>query len=427
MTTSRLASTRRFLAPAAAMLLGTGLLVCAPLAPAQATAVTVRGTEILVDGKPFSADGAAGAGRLSELKGIGANVLRTYGEEPGEILDAAQRAGLKVIVGFWLEHPRRGFDYTNRPTVEAQLAQLRLMVERYRTHPALLMWGVGNEVETELSPAQAEAVWAGIEEAAKLTKSLDPDHPTMAVVADTGNDKVAALKAAAPSVDVLGINAYGDSLLTVVPRARAQGWTGPIVITEMGAIGQWTAAHTPWGAPIEPTSTQKADKMQRYLAALKAQKVSVIPFLWGQKQEVTPTWHSLLTPTGEFTETVQVMAKTFGGALPDGANHAPRIMTLKLSGPASIPAGGSTSATLAVTDPDGDPLKVEWKVMAETAVKSVGGDLEPVPAGFRDAIREPSLTGVKVTGLEPGRYRLFVTVRDGRRMAATGNLPFEVR
>ncbi|WP_245263419.1 glycoside hydrolase family 2 TIM barrel-domain containing protein [Azorhizobium doebereinerae] len=396
-------------------------------APAAATGVSVRGTDILVDGKPFAVNGASGRDRLAELKGIGAKVIRTYGEEPGEILDAAQRAGLKVIVGFWMEHPRRGFDYGNPGAVQVQLDALQKMVERYRTHPALLMWGIGNEVETELSPAQSEAVWSGIEQAARLTKSLDPDHPVMAVLADAGQEKVAALKRAAPSVDVLGLNAYGDSLLTIVPRARAQGWTGPIVITEMGAIGQWTAAHTPWGAAIEPTSTEKADKMQRYLAALKAQKVGALPFLWGQKQEVTPTWHSLFLPTGEYTETVQVMADAFGGTLPDATNHAPRIMTLRLNGPLSVEAKTGTGATLAATDPDGDALKVEWKVMAETAVRGVGGDAEPVPATFRDAIHDATATSVKVYGLEPGRYRIFVTVRDGRGAAATGNLPFEVR
>ncbi len=395
--------------------------------PASATGVTVRGTEILLDGRPFIANGAAGRGRLTELKAIGGGVIRTYGDEPGEILDAAQRAGLKVIVGFWLEHPRRGFDYGNPAAVDAQLAALQHMVERYRTHPALLMWGLGNEVETELTPAQAEVVWPAIEQASKLVKSLDPNHPTMAVLADVGQDKVVALKRSAPSVDVLGLNAYGDSLLSIVPRARAQGWTGPVVITEMGAIGQWTAPRTPWGVSIEPTSTEKADRMQRYLAALKGQKVAALPFLWGQKQEVTPTWHSLFLPTGEYTETVQVMADAFGGALPDAKNHAPRILSLRFQGPASFEKRTGTAVTLGATDPDGDPLKVEWQVMAETTVRGVGGDAEPVPPSFREAIHEPTLTGVKLYGLEPGQYRVFVTVRDGRGAAATGNLPFEVR
>ncbi|OYX84603.1 MAG: glycosyl hydrolase, partial [Azorhizobium sp. 32-67-21] len=211
------------------------LLFALALAPvsARASVVTVRGAEILVDGVPFVPNGASGLTRLPELKATGANVIRTYGEEPGELLDAAQRAGLKVIVGFWLEHPRRGFDYGNAQAVAEQLDRLEHMVVRYRTHPALLAWGVGNEVETEIAPEQALAVWPGIEQAAKRVKSLDPAHPVMAVIADTGTDKVANLVKFAPSVDILGLNVYGDSTLSIIGRARAQGWKGPIIVTEL--------------------------------------------------------------------------------------------------------------------------------------------------------------------------------------------------
>ncbi|OYY64950.1 MAG: glycosyl hydrolase, partial [Rhizobiales bacterium 35-66-30] len=313
------------------------LLALAGASPVMASGVTVRGTELLLDGVPFVPNGAAGVKRLADLKATGANVVRTYGQDPGDILDSAQRAGLKVIVGFWLEHPRRGFNYGDRAAAEGQLAELQRMVERYRTHPALLLWGVGNEVETELTSAEAEPVWPAIEQAAKLVKTLDPAHPVMAVLADTGTDKVSTLKRLAPSIDVLGLNAYGDSLLTIVGRARTQGWTGPIIVTELGAIGQWQAGKTPWGAPIEPTSTAKADQVRRYLTALKQSHTGALPFYWGQKQEVTPTWHSLFLPSGEWTETVEAMAESWGGqppadpkakldgSLPIGINHAPRI------------------------------------------------------------------------------------------------------
>lgn len=393
--------------------------------PARASVVSVRGTDILVDGVSFVGNGASGLDRQADLKGTGATVLRTYGEEPGEILDAAQRAGLKVIVGFWMEHPRRGFDYGNRMAVEAQLGELRKMVERYRTHPALLAWAVGNEVETELTPEQAAAVWPAIEEAARLVKTLDGAHPVMAVLADTGADKVTLLKQQAPSVDLLGLNVYGDSALTILARARSQGWTGPILVTELGALGQWQAGKTAWGAPIEPTSSEKADKMRRYLAAFAQAKVGAMPFYWGQKQEVTPTWHSLFLPTGEWTEPVEVMAETWGGKPPGGDNHAPRILSLRLDGMGVLPSGGTAKATLSATDPDGDPLKVEWKVMAEQKVQGVGGDAEPMPPSF--PVRLPSATDAIIADLEPGHYRLFVTVKDGRGAAATGNLPFEVR
>lgn len=399
------------------------LLMPASLHAAQ---VSVRGAEIVVDGKPFIPNGASGEARFVELKALGATVVRTYGQEPGEILDAAQRAGLKVIVGFWLAHPRLGFDYANRIAVNQQLEALRHMVERYRTHPALLMWGIGNEVEVELSPEEALAVWPAIEEAAKLAKTLDGQHPTMVALAEVGQDKAALIKQHAPSIDVIGINGYGDGLLTAAKRARAQGWTGPVILTEMGALGHWDAPSAPWGARLEPTSSQKADRVRRYLLAARQAGVGAMPFLWGQKQEVTPTWYSLLLPTGEWTETVEVMADLWGGKPPGGANHAPRILALTFAGPARFAPDGDTHVRLAATDPDGDSLKVEWQIMAETTVRSVAGDPEPVPPSFPEGIHEPHPDGVRIAGLKPGRYRIFVIVRDGRGAAATGNLPFEV-
>ncbi|WP_234051648.1 MULTISPECIES: glycoside hydrolase family 2 TIM barrel-domain containing protein [unclassified Xanthobacter] len=395
---------------------------------AEAAHVSVRGNEILVDGRPFIPNGAAGETRLAELKALGANVVRTYGQEPGEILDAAQRAGLKVIVGFWMGQPRLGFDYRNRQAVDAQLENLRHMVERYRNHPALLMWGIGNEVEVELPPAEVQAtVWPAIEEAARMVKTLDPSHPTLAVLAEVGTDKARQLKELAPSIDVLGINGYGDGLLTAETRARAQGWAGPVVLTEMGPLGHWEAPKTPWGARIEPTSSTKADLMRRYLSMASHSGVGTIVFLWGQKQEVTPTWYSLLLPNGDWSETVEVMADQWDGTPPGGDNHAPRILSLQLDGPVLLKRNGMTQLRVNATDPDGDPLKVEWQVMAESTAPSLGGDPEPVPPSFPEAVHEAGPNMVRIGPLQPGAYRVFVTVRDGRGAAATGNVPILVR
>ena len=109
---------------------------------------------------------------------------------------------------------------------------------------------------------------------------------------------------------------------------RAAGWTGPIVVTELGALGQWQAGRTPWGAAIEPTSTEKAERLKRYLAALKPDTAGQILFFWGQKQEVTPTWHGLLLADGEWLQASEVMAQAWGGRTP-GGDHAPRIAALQ--------------------------------------------------------------------------------------------------
>ncbi|MGE5145288.1 MAG: glycoside hydrolase family 2 TIM barrel-domain containing protein [Candidatus Eiseniibacteriota bacterium] len=393
-------------------------------APALAAEVTVLGTQIQVDGKPFVPRGAAGREQLAVLKGLGANTVRSYGGDPGKLLDEAERVGLKVIVGLWLEHPRRGFDYRNRAAVDAQLAEVRKIVERYRNHPALLAWGIGNEVEAELE--DASLVWPAIEQAAHLVKSLDPHHPTMAVLQEVGADKVRKIKTAAPSIDIVGVNSYGDAVPTVPARVRAQGWTGPIIVSEFGAVGQWQAGQTQWGALVEPSSTEKADRLRQYLAVLGRAGVGQILFLWGHKQEVTPTWHSLLLPSGEWQESAEVMAAAWGGTTP-GADRAPRVTVLRMEPGPVFRQGIPAHATLDADDPDGDSIAVEWHLLEESTDLKQAGDAEAVPPAHDEALRAADNHGVWIKELRPGNYRLFATLRDGRGGAATANVPFQVR
>lgn len=394
------------------------------LPPKQSSAeVTVRGSSIFVDGERFVPRGVSGKVHLSRLPALGANTVRTYGEEGDQVIAEAERLGLKVILGFWLEHPRRGFDYRNRAVVEAQLSQLRRFVERHRSSPALLMWGLGNEIESELS--DDSIVWPAIEEAARLVKSLDPRHPTLAVLAETGEDKIRKIRTLAPHIDVIGINSYGDALPSVADRVRAQGWNGPIVVTELGAIGQWQAPKTPWGAAVEPTSSEKAARLRRYLPGLQAEGIGQILFLWGQKQEVTPTWHSLLLPDGAWTEAAEVMAGTWNGRTP-GDNRAPRIAELRLDRGIAWTADQRGGAQVTASDPDGDRMRFTWTLLQESKTLGVAGDAEPVPP---DVSRHLTVrdSRVEIAALPAGHYRLFVTVRDGRGAAATANAPFETR
>lgn len=417
---------RRILVAAA---LSACLVSAFAITSATASTVSISGDRVIVDGKQFPVRGAAGDGPLLELKQLGGTTIRTYGGDPGPALDAAEQAGLKVIAGLWLGHPRLGADYKDRAFVERQLAEISAIVEKYRDHPALLMWGIGNEVEVDIS--DDALIWPAIEEAARRVKALDPAHPAMAVVAEVGNDKARKVKELVPHIDVLGVNAYGDGLYSVGRRAREQGWLGPIVISEMGARGHWQAATTPWGAPYELTSTQKAIEFRRYLKALDDADIGTLVFLWGQKQEVTPSYHSLRLATGEWTETAEAMAENWGGTTP-GGNHAPRIAELRFAHDpnapfASWPAGQGGSVLLSANDPDGDPLDARWEIMAESTVRSVGGDAEERPRSFPASVDKSGLTGASVGALPPGRYRIFVELRDGRGAAATANLPFEIR
>lgn len=405
-------------------------LLCAAWAFPVHAEVSVRGQDVLVDGKPFQARGASGQLHLAELKARGATVVRTYGEEGPAVLAEAEKLGLKVIFGFWLEHPRRGFNYNDRAQAERQLAALRDTVLKYKNSPALLAWGLGNEIESEL--ADDSVVWPAIGEAARLVKSLDPAHPRMAVLAEAGGGKIAKLMKAAPDIDLLGINSYGDALLDLPARVRAQGWSGPLIVTELGAEGQWQAGVKPWGAAVELSSTDKAARLRRYLHELGPKTAGQILFYWGQKQEVTPTWHSLFLPSGEMIEAADVMGEFWVPAAAKPFNRAPRIVSLGLvSGTDSFLASQPFTARVTGLDPDRDALRAEWHVMAESRDLGKAGDAESVPPDFPNALRNRKGGSgdwtVEIGGLLPGAYRLFVVLHDGKGAAATGNLPFLIR
>jgi hypothetical protein len=63
---------------------------------------------------------------------------------------------------------------------------------------------------------------------------------------------------------------------------------------------------TQWGAPIENNSTVKAgfykERYQNSILPLKGQCLGSFVFLWGQKQERTPTWYGTFLEDGQATE-----------------------------------------------------------------------------------------------------------------------------
>ena len=103
---------------------------------------------------------------------------------------------------------------------------------------------------------------------------------------------------------------YGD-LPNLPILIRDFGWTGAYMVTEWGATGHWEVPTTKWGAPVEENSTVKAaNYMKRYKGGIEAdtqQCIGSYVFLWGNKQERTPTWYGVFLEDGQETESIDVM------------------------------------------------------------------------------------------------------------------------
>jgi len=387
-----------------------------------------EGYRLTRGGQPFFIKGAGGRSYLDVLKAAGGNAIRTWGEDDLEpLLDRAHQLGLTVTVGIWLGQPRQGCRYDDEKFVRGEIEKSRGFFRRYRNHPAVLMWGLGNEMEGDGDDAN---IWRTVNEIARIARQEDPGHPTMTVVAELGGRKLEMYRKLCPDVDVLGINSYAG-LGSLGDRLAKAKFDRPYVVTEFGPPGPWEVGKTPWKAPIEPSSTAKADAYRANYARSIAGKPGLclgsFAFLWGNKQETTATWFGTFLPSGERLGPVDVLTEAWTGKPP--ANRSPRLDRIVFeSDGKEVEPGASLKARMVAEDPDGDPLTVRWEVRSESTDRREGGDREaeppPHPESFVEArgmdfaFKAPTLSGP---------CRLFVFVYDGKGNAATANAPFLVR
>ena len=412
-------------------LLASAILLSCALTPTRAEVRLTHdadGYRLLRDGKPFLIKGGGGDGKaLPSLSAAGGNSVRLWGDEAlGETLDAAQKLGLTVTAGIWLGQVRQGFDWTDAEGLAKQRDHIREVVEKYRHHPALLCWGLGNEMED--GEGKNGAVWTAINSLAVMVRQLDPDHPTMTVIAEIGGSKVKNIHRLCPEIDIIGINSYAGA--TSLPeRYRKAGGTKPYILTEYGPAGIWEVKRDSLGAYPEPTSTAKAATYRsNYQAAVLGSKglcLGSYAFLWGQKQEVTSTWFSMFLSDGSRLAPADAISELWSGKAP--SNRCPEITTFALETPASGKPGTTVKVKLAASDPENDKLQAEWSLQHDPEQYGSGGDKESAPPIVSGAIVHSDLTGAELRlPAEGGLYRLFATVRDGHGGAAVGNIALRV-
>lgn len=381
-------------------------------------------------GKPYEIRGIGGSVELAMAAEAGANSIRTWGSDAApRLLPEAGKLGMTVTVGFWLSH--NAADYTNQGYMDRIRDEVRRTVAAHAKDPALLIWALGNETN---AGADTDEAWKFIGELAVLCKQLDPGHPVMTVQAHPGPATLDRMARLAPAVDIIGVNSYGG--LTYWPDLLARSaFAGPFIVTEWGPNGHWEVPKTPWGAPVEQTSSEKAKIFAERYAFIISQKPRCLGsyvFLWGQKQERTPTWYSMFVETaptvgltGEATPTVDAMTLAWSGRTP--ANRAPVIGSFTIDGKQvrEVRVNHPFVARIDATDPDKDRLEWRFEVMFEATQLGNGGSRETRPGHVDDAV-VGSGGEAKVTVAKPGNYRLFAYVLDGKGKVATANLPFQV-
>ncbi len=144
--------------------------------------------QLLLDGKPFFIQGVGvgyawgkdGENYLKLARDMGANAVRTWGVNQGTVdyLNTAYEYGLKVDAGIWLNHPygESSISYIGNTRYKQKAREKTLQyVKKFKDHPAVLMWNVGNEVLFfSRSDKERIAFCRFLEELVQEIKKIDP-------------------------------------------------------------------------------------------------------------------------------------------------------------------------------------------------------------------------------------------------------------
>jgi len=412
------------------------LALLAPPADARPARVQIKRTaatswELLVDGKPFYIRGV-GVGRATGKKGenylrmakeMGANTVRTWGVDQGNrrYLDEANRQGLYVNAGIWLNHvtiPR--FSYLEGSPYLAKAEKRTLeYVQKYKDHPAILMWNVGNEVISSTgSEHERDAFAQFLELLIQKIKAIDPNHPV--VYAAKGVSELPSLKAYTLSLDAIGFNIYGSVVMT------ESGWRNirfglPYIATEFGPAGPWDLPRDQGGITIEEGDVSKAAQYRNHWNLLRERRganLGGFAFHLGETTQESLSFWNL--NEGEYKKPAFLTMQSLY-LKKELKNHAPQIKVFE-GVPAVARAGARFWVRVEAVDVDGDAISIDY--LASTAIQGIEQyDVnEEVLIHVQKRGSEVEITAPK----EVGTYRIYARARDGKGNASMKNSALRV-
>ncbi|HWZ87484.1 MAG TPA: glycoside hydrolase family 2 TIM barrel-domain containing protein [Polyangiaceae bacterium] len=386
------------------------------------------------DGAPYYIKGIAGSANLALAQQAGVNSTRSYSSgNAARLLDSAKSHCMTVMLGVDLS--QNPADYANSTWTSGKVTEVTNLLATVKSHPALLVWALGNEINLG---ADTQTAWAFVEQLSQMIHAQDTNHPVISVLAGADVTALNHIVTWAPSLDAVGANSYAP-IVHLNTDVDSSNFSKAVIVTEWGPTGAWESPMTSWARPIEDTSGAKMRVFKtRYdTFAHTGRILGDYVFLWGQKIETTPTWYGMFLETsadlglaGESLPTVDTMTLEWSGAYP--VNRAPDVTALTLDGKAAadnvtLSAGQSVQAQVTVSDPEGDSLSYAWEILQDPAQVNTNGvaQMREPRVGTPQKGTSPTLSVTLPS--PPGQYRLFVYVLDGKGHAGTANIPFLVQ
>ncbi len=389
----------------------------------QASQVYVRGEKgnwfLEVDGRPFYIKGA-GCGLAAGRKGedylklaneLGANSVRTWGTDQGNqhYLDTAARYGLKVAAGIWLNYVADdgSFSYRyDKEYLETKRREVFDYIKKYKDHPAILIWGLGNEALFFTKEEEEKIAFCNfLEELIREIHRLDPAHPVC--YAGAGTTALPYLLKYVPSLDIIGMNVYG-SIRTAQGAWEYQGFDKPYLLTEYGSHLSADRPKDGNNKPIELSDENKA-KIYKDLAgqiySFKGNNVGGFVFHLGETTQESMTWWNI-NEGGLKRESFWKIYEVYTGRKPP---HKPiRIAKFLVSKINNISPSELIEVKAGAREQAGNDLSITYAISSakENIMMYYVNEYIPTEVFYSEdgaRIRVPSKGGI---------YRIYCFVRD---------------
>ncbi len=396
---------------------------------------TDSGVQLIRNGQPFKIQGAGGDSYFKELADIGGNTIRLFDTtDLKRKLDEAHQHNLAVIVDLHIpSYLKSYYSYDDEAANDSLKDSIRDLVLQHKDHPALLIWNLGNEINYPVVLRENDFIRT-FNELIAIIHEVDPNHPVSTSIIGVGRKAATSIYIHSPELDLISFNTFGNTKYVNDNLAQLSFIFGlkPYYFSEMGPDGPWESVSTSWGAPLEATTSKKAELFRTRTEIIKdgghPGGLGTLIFYWGSKLERTHTWFSLFKD-GQKSELIPVIE-----ALWNPTKNAPKLIGLdhmKLNHRVSydhiiVSPGELSHAELLFHDGFDDSLRLVWELYPEAwfSDSSAIGHIPYIPIDMF-----ASFDTHKATFHAPvseGPYRLFAYIYNQDGFFASTNTPFYV-
>jgi hypothetical protein len=389
------------------------------------------------NGHPFLVKGAAGHEKIAELAASGGNTISTWDTSMIEkVLDEAQRNNVAVIAGLDIPSGNTLQYYYDEKKVNELFNAYKAIVARIKNHPALLAWALGNELVMPFGSKTAP-FYRSFNRFLDMIHTEDPNHPVTTTIINFQKGSILNINWKIRNLDFISINTYNklkeiDSKLNKMKLV----WNGPYLVSEWSPNGGWESENTVWEAPIENTSTKKAEQYyefyKNYMPRKNPRFMGSLAFYWGNRQEYTHTWYSVFNEDGTPTEIKEALSDCWKDTVTLHQAVKLKYMLVDEHGARDniiLSPGSLHAASIFLADGQpADSLRYSWEILKEDWYywgKTWNNFKKPASVKglfLNDSSRFTNFTCPD----KEGAYRIYVTVNNSKGYCATANTPFYV-